>query len=131
MQAELEAAEQLRQLHDSGLAGLLDRLYPKIKAGAEGFKDVDYALMDEAALQALEADDPWALSFLGTLRATLQPLVGSLNEANYDRVVLLAAAAIADWLWCVCGGGGVYWFPVPRGLHPLRPNRLRCGGVDE
>ena len=43
--------EQLRQLHDTALGWLFDRLYPKIKLGADKFKEMNYVIKNDSELQ--------------------------------------------------------------------------------
>ena len=94
---EMGAAEQLSRLQDKALSSFFDRLYPRLKAGADAFKEMDF-VADDAKLAQWGADDPWAAAFVAEMHAILVPLRPQLTPPNYDRVVLLAAQSMAERL---------------------------------
>lgn len=92
---EMSAAEQLRQLLDKTLSKLFDTIYPKLKASADAFKEMDF-VADDAKLTSWAVDDPWAHSFVQEMSSILAPLAGQLTSTNYDRVVLQTAQTVAE-----------------------------------
>lgn len=92
---EMSAAEQLRQLLDKAISKLFDTIYPKLKASADAFKEMDF-VADDAKLTSWAVDDPWAHSFVQEMSSILGPLAGQLTPSNYDRVVLQTAQTVAE-----------------------------------